>query len=168
MYKYVKAFRGSMQVFLMHVPIIKNVIIYNELTIFTKTFASLLRNNVFITDSVSILSKITNNEVYKSILYQTINNIVNGDKISDAFKDHWAIPDVAYFMIVTGESTGELAEMMQKVSDYYQEAHRNLINSLKSFIEPVMICVLAVVVGVILVAVIVPMFQLYDELLSNG
>ncbi len=168
MYKYVKAFRGSMQVFLMHIPIIKNVIIYNELTIFTKTFASLLRNNVFITDSVSILSKITNNEVYKSILYQTINNIVNGDKISDAFKDHWAIPDVAYFMIVTGESTGELAEMMQKVSDYYQEAHRNLINSLKSFIEPVMICVLAVVVGVILVAVIVPMFQLYDELLSNG
>ena len=71
-------------------------------------------------------------------------------------------------MIVTGESTGELAEMMQKVSDYYQEAHRNLINSLKSFIEPVMICVLAIVVGVILVAVIVPMFQLYDELLSNG
>ena len=123
---------------------------------------------MLITDSVSILSKITNNEVYKSILYQTINNIVNGDKISDAFKDHWAIPDVAYFMIVTGESTGELAEMMQKVSDYYQEAHRNLINSLKSFIEPVMICVLAVVVGVILVAVIVPMFQLYDELLSNG
>lgn len=98
----------------MHIPVIKDVIIYNELTIFSKTFASLLKNNVFITDSMDILSRITNNEIYKSILYKTIQNIIKGDKISDAFKDHWAIPDVAYYMIVTGESTGELADMMQR------------------------------------------------------
>ena len=51
-------------------------------------------------------------------------------------------------MIVTGESTGDLAEMMQKVSDYYQLLHKNLINNLKAFIEPIMIAFLAVVVGV--------------------
>ena len=61
-------------------------------------------------------------------------------------------------MIVTGESTGQLAEMMSKVSVYYQELHRNIINSLKSFIEPIMIAFLAVVVGGIILAVIVPMF----------
>ena len=92
-----KAFRTSMQVFLMHLPVIKDVIIYNEMTIFSKTFASLLRNNVFITDSMDILSKITNNEIYKAIFYKTINNIVKGEKISEAFKDHWAVPDVAYY-----------------------------------------------------------------------
>ena len=154
-----------MQTIFMHIPVVKNVIIYNELTIFTKTFASLLRNNVFITDSMSILSRITNNEIYKEILYKTINNIVKGEKISEAFKDQWAVPEVAYFMIVTGESTGELAEMMQKVSEYYQEMHRGIVNNLKAFIEPIMISALAIVVGFILVAVIVPMFQLYDKLL---
>ena len=56
----------------MHIPVVKDVIIYNELTIFSKTFASLLKNNVFITDSMDILSRITNNEIYKSILYKTI------------------------------------------------------------------------------------------------
>ena len=132
-----------------------------------KTFASLLRNNVFITDSMDILSKITNNEIYKSILYKTIQNIVKGDKISDAFKDHWAIPDVAYYMIVTGESTGELAEMMQKVSDYYQGLHKNMINSLKAFIEPIMIAFLAVVVGGIIIAVIIPMFNLYGTIQNS-
>jgi len=163
-YKEVKAFRRSFQTMLMHIPVIKDLIIYNELTIFTKTFASLLRNNVFITESIDILSKITTNEIYRSILFKTINNIVKGDKISEAFKDHWAIPDVAYFMIVTGESTGELDGMMQKVSEYYQGLHRNVVSNLKAFIEPILIAFLAIIVGGIIIAVIVPMFGMYGEL----
>ena len=164
LYKSVKAFKTTIQIFLMHVPIIKDVIIYNELTIFSKTFASLLRNNVFITDSMDILSRITNNEVYRAILYRTINNIIKGEKISEAFKDHWAIPDVAYYMIVTGESTGDLANMMQKVSEYYQLLHKNIINNLKAFIEPIMISFLAIIVGIIIVAVIGPMFSMYNQI----
>ena len=124
MYKQIKAFRKTIQVALMRTPIIGKIIIYNEMTIFTKTFSSLLRNNVFITESIDILSKITNNEVYKEIMFKTISNIATGGKISETFKDHWAIPDVAYYMIVTGESTGELADMMGKVSKYYQEQLR--------------------------------------------
>ncbi len=164
LYKTVKAFKTTLQIFLMHIPVIKNIIIYNELTIFSKTFASLLRNNVFITDSMDILSRITNNEVYRAILYRTINNIIKGEKISEAFKDHWAIPDVAYYMIVTGESTGDLANMMQKVSEYYQLLHKNIINNLKSFIEPIMISFLAIIVGIIIVAVIGPMFSMYNQI----
>ena len=167
LYKKVKAFRTSIQILLMHIPVVKDVIIYNELTIFSKTFASLLKNNVFITESMDILSKITNNEIYKAILYKTVQNIVKGEKISEAFKDHWAIPDVAYYMIVTGESTGELAEMMQKVSEYYQGLHKSTINSLKAFIEPVMVAFLAIVVGGIIVAVIMPMFGMYSQIQNS-
>ncbi len=163
-YKSIKLFRTYFQILLMHIPIVKNVIIYKEITIFSKTFSSLLKNNVFITESMGILSKITNNEIYKAILYRTINNIVKGEKISEAFKDHWAIPDVAYYMIVTGESTGRLADMMQKVSEYYQEMHRNIVNNLKAFIEPIMITFLSVVVGIIIIAVIIPMFGMYEQI----
>ncbi len=160
MYKNIKAARRTMQYIFMHTPVLKNIIIFNELTVFTKTFASLLRNNVFITTSVDILSKITNNEIYKEIMINTINNIIEGRKISDAFKNHWAVPEVAYYMIVTGESTGELDVMMQTVSDYYSEQHRSMINNMKSFIEPIMIAGLAVVVGTIVLAVVIPMFNL--------
>ncbi len=164
-YKNIKAFRRSVQKLLMHIPVVKDVIIYNELAIFTKTFASLLKNNVFITNSIDILSKITNNEIYKSILYRTINNIVKGEKISEAFKDHWAVPSVAYYMIVTGESTGELDSMMDKVSKYYQGLHKNVVNNLKAFIEPVLISVLAFVVGTIIIAVVVPIFGMYEDVM---
>jgi len=163
-YKNIKEFRRQVQVLMMKVPVIGNIIIYNELTIFTKTFASLLKNDVFITDSIEILSKITNNEIYKEIMLNTISNIAKGEKISESFKDQWAVPDVAYYMIVTGENTGMLAEMMAKVSAYYQEQHKVIVNSLKSLVEPALIIFLAVVVGGILIAVILPMFGLYAEI----
>lgn len=164
LYKNLKAFKREIQVLLMHIPVIKNVIIYNELTIFTKTFASLLKNNVFITESIDILSRITENEIYKEVMYETINNIALGEKISESFKNHWAVPDVAYYMIVTGESTGELATMMDRVSKYYQDMHKNIITSLKAFIEPIMIVVLAVIVGAVILAVIIPMFDMYSQI----
>jgi type IV pilus assembly protein PilC len=112
LYKKVKAFRKGMQIFAMHIPIFGKIIIYKEMSVFAKTFASLLKNNVFITESMNLLSDITNNEVYKEIMFTTINNIAKGDKISESFKNQWAVPEVAYYMIVTGESTGELAQMM--------------------------------------------------------
>lgn len=163
-YKKIKAFRKTVQTILMKTPVIGKIMIYNEMTIFSKTFASLLRNNVFITDSITILSKITNNEIYKEIMYNTIDNIVKGERISLAFENQWAVPDVAYFMIQTGESTGQLAEMMFKVSTYYQELHRSMVGSLKAFIEPITICLLAGIVGMIIMAVLLPMFGLYSEI----
>lgn len=164
LYKVVKPFRVFLQTLAMKTPVIGKIIIYNELTIFSKTFASLLKNDVFITDSIEILSKLTNNEIYKEIMMNTVANIASGEKISESFKDHWAVPDVAYYMIVTGENTGELASMMSKVSSFYQEQHATIINSLKSLIEPVMIILLAFVVGGILIAVILPIFYLYSSI----
>ena len=113
--KNVKQFRKGYQYLIMHIPVIKDVIIYSEVATFSKTFASLLANNVFITDSMDILSKLSNNEIYKDLIYKTIENLGKGERVSLAFKDHWAVPDVAYYMIVTGESTGQLADMMQNL-----------------------------------------------------
>lgn len=163
-YKKIKSFRKSLQIFAMKLPIFGKIIIYKEMNVFAKTFASLLKNNVFITDSMNLLSEITKNEVYKEIMFKTINNIAKGEKISESFKNQWAVPEVAYFMIVTGESTGELAAMMDKVAEYYQTEHKTIINNMKNFIEPTMIIFLAVVVGGIVLAVILPMFSLYNQI----
>lgn len=164
LYKNVKAFRKTMQEFAMHLPVFGNIIKYNEVTIFAKTFANLINHNVFITDSIDVLSKITDNEVYKKLIFDTAKNLTKGDSISKAFKDHWAFPNIAYQMLLTGERTGRLGPMMERVSDYYQEQHRTLINQMKALIEPVMIVTLAVIVGGILLAVIIPMYGMYDAL----
>ena len=164
LYKNVKGFRKAMQTIFMKTPVIGNVIIYNEVANFTRTFASLLNHNVFITDSMDVLSKITDNEIYKRLIFDTARNLTKGEAISKAFKDHWAFPNIAYQMLITGEKTGRLGPMMERVSNYYQEQHRAIINQMKSLIEPVMIVTLAVIVGGILLAVIIPMYGMYDAL----
>ena len=164
LYKNIKQFRKAMQEFFMHLPVIGNIIIYNEVTIFTKTFANLINHNVFITDSIDVLSKITDNEVYKKLIYDTAKNLTKGEAISKAFKDHWAFPNIAYQMLITGEKTGRLGPMMERVSAYYEEQHRNIITQMKALIEPVLIVTLAVIVGGILLAVIIPMYGMYEAL----
>ena len=162
LYKNIKSVRKNMQWFAMHLPVFGNVIIYNEVTMFTKTFASLLKHNVFITDSMEILNRITNNEIYKILILNTTSNIAKGEKISLAFKDHWAFPIPAYEMLVTGEKTGQLPDMMAKVSAYYQDMHAQSVARIKTFIEPVLIIFLTVVVGAIILAIILPMFGMYE------
>ena len=96
------------------------------------------------------------------LILDTITNLARGDKISLAFQDHWAFPIPAYEMIVTGEKTGQLAEMMTKVADYYQELHKNLVIRMKTFIEPILIVFLTVIVGIIILSIVVPMFNIYS------
>ena len=164
LYKNIVSFRTAVQTTLMRMPIAGNIIIYNEITNFTKTFASLINHGVFITDSMEILSKITNNEIYKRIINTTLISLSKGDSISSAFKGEWAVPVVAYEMLVTGETTGQLGTMMEKVSDHFQNLHKNMIDQMKSLIEPILICFLAVVVGVILISIIQPMFSIYGQI----
>lgn len=164
-YKSSTSFKYATQSFLMHIPVVKDIIKYNQLVTFTSTFSTLIKHDVFITDSMDILSKITENEVYKKIINNAIENLSKGNGVSVAFKGHWAFPETAYEMLLTGEKTGKLGEMMEHVSTYYQEEQTNIIARLKSLIEPVMIVLLAVIVGVILLAVVVPMFDIYSTII---
>ena len=135
---------------------------------FSKTFASLLSHNVYITDCMEILDRVTNNEIYKMMILDTVANLARGDKISAAFENQWAFPVPAYEMIVTGEKTGQLAEMMSKVSTYYQSLHKNTVSRIKALVEPILIIILTFSVGAILLAVIVPMFNMYQQVQSLG
>lgn len=168
LYKNVRIIRTIMQWVFMHIPVVKDVIIYNEVTMFSKTFASLLSHNVYITDSMDILNRVTNNEIYKMMILDTVANLARGDKISSAFKDQWAFPIPAYEMIVTGEKTGQLAEMMSRVSIYYQSLHKNTVTRIKALVEPILIIFLTFAVGIILLAVIIPMFNMYQQVQSLG
>ena len=164
LYKNVKSFRRTIQWTLMHLPVFGDVIIYKEVTTFSKTFSSLLSHNVFITDSMEILDKVTNNEIYRSLIYDAINNIAQGKSISSAFKDQWAFPIPAYEMIVTGERTGQLPEMMNKIALYYQDLHKNSVTRIKTFVEPALIILLTVMVGIIVLSIVVPMFSMYGQI----
>lgn len=162
LFKKIKAFRSFMQSLFMKLPVVGKLIVAKEISMFARTFSALQKNNVLLTDSIEILAKITSNEIYKELEYKTVENLIKGNKMSETFKDHWAIPDIAYFMILTGESTGELAEMLERVADFYSKEEKTLVGMIKTFIEPLMLIFLAVIVGFILISILVPMFGMYS------
>ncbi len=163
-YKNNRNFKRKLQTVFMKTPVFGDLIICNEVSNLTRTFATLLNHGVFITDSMEVLSSITKNEVYKSIIYRCLIGLSKGAKLSDTFKGEWAFPVIAYEMLATGESTGQLGQMMEKVSNYYANIHEAKSNSLKSILEPMIIIFLAVIIGFILLSVIVPMFSLYQQI----
>ena len=110
---------------------------------------------------MTILSKISNNEVYKEIIANTLDTLSKGGKISESFHGQWAFPIVAYEMLVTGEETGKLGDMMEKVADHYSNLHKNAITTVKSLLEPITIVFLAACVGFILLSIVIPMFDIY-------
>jgi len=162
LFKNVKAFRKFMQTVYMKIPILGNIIIYSEVSMFTRTFASLINHNVNITQSMDVLSKISSNEIYKEIINKAIDTLQKGGKISESFRGNWAFPVVAYEMLVTGESTGQLGLMMEKVSEHYDNLHKTAISAVKSLIEPITIIFLAFAVGFILLSMFIPMFDVYN------
>ena len=151
-YKKIKSFKVLIQKFNMRLPVIGKLIIAKEMSMFASTFATLTKNSVMLTDCMEILSKITSNEIYKDIMNRTMDNLIKGDKMSETFKDNWAIPDLAFYMILTGENTGELGNMLEKVGEYYLKEEKNLVGQIKTFIEPAMILFLAVAVGFIVIS----------------
>lgn len=163
-FKKVKSFKKAMQSFYMRLPIIGNLIIYKEVAMFTKTFSSLLSHDVFITASMKILGTITSNEVYSDIINESLEYLSRGAKISESFKGKWAFPIVAYEMLLTGENTGKLPIMMDYVANYYNDLHANSVKRLNTFIEPLMIVFLAVIVGIVVLSVVVPMFSFYSQI----
>ena len=160
-YQNIKSFRRGVQKAVMKTPVIGKIVIYSEVSMFTRTFAELLNHSVQITDSMAILSKISNNEIYKEMIANTLDTLSKGGKISESFKGHWAFPVVAYEMLVTGESTGKLGDMMEKVADHYNNLHKNAITTVKSLLEPITIILLAAGVGFILLSIVIPMFDIY-------
>ena len=160
-YNNIKLFRRRVQTILMKTPVIGKIIIYSEVSMFTRTFAQLINHNVHITDTMAILSKISDNEIYKDIISNTLDTLSKGGKISESFHKEWAFPIVAYEMLVTGESTGKLGEMMEKVADHYSNLHKNAVTTIKSLLEPITIIFLAAAVGFILLSIVIPMFDIY-------
>ena len=114
---------------------------------------------------MEVLSNLTDNEVYKTIIQNTLNNLSKGSRISTAFENHWAFPVIAYEMLVTGENTGKLGLMMDKVADYFSLLHKNVVEQIKSLVEPTLIALLAVASGVIILSIIQPMFGIYNTVM---
>lgn len=131
---------------------------------FTRTFASLYASSVPILQALSILEEVAGNKVIGGYIRSAGDSLRQGKPLSEPLKKAWVFPPLVTQMIAIGEETGALDQMLSKVADFYEMDVENTVDRLKSLLEPLLIAFLAGVVGVIVAAIMLPMFSLYGNM----
>ncbi len=129
----------------------------------TRTLSSLFSSSVPILQALSIVERVVENEVVAKVISQSRRALEEGSSLTEPMKAHWAFPPLVTQMIAIGEETGALDTMLDKVADFYEKEVESATDRLKSLIEPLMIVVLAGVVGTIVIAIMVPMFEIFNS-----
>jgi type IV pilus assembly protein PilC len=127
---------------------------------FAQTLSTLLSSGVTIIDALSITAKTAGNKVLEKGIIRTLERITGGLTIAEPLKDTGVFPPMVIHMISVGEKTGDLAEMLKKISEFYQEEVDAAIEALTSIIEPIMIVMMGSIIGGILIAMYLPMFDM--------
>lgn len=131
---------------------------------FTRTFASLYASSVPVLQSLSIVEEVAGNKVVGQYIRSAGDSLRQGKPLSEPLKKAWVFPPLVTQMIAIGEETGALDQMLSKVADFYEMDVENTVDRLKSLLEPLLIAFLAGVVGVIVAAIMLPMFSMYGNM----
>lgn len=130
----------------------------------TRTLSSLFSSSVPILQALTIVEKVVGDPVVGKVVLEARDNLEKGGTLSEPLEKSWLFPPLVTQMTSIGEKTGSLDYMLEKIADFYEDEVDRTVDTLKSLIEPLMILVLAAVVGVIVAAIFLPMFALYENM----
>lgn len=129
---------------------------------FARTFGMLLNSGLSVLESMSIASRILGNKYLESLLAQSIEDVKKGISISESLRSKNIFSTMFIQMIKIGEESGTLDDVLGKTAAFYDKEADTATAQMTTMIEPIIIMLLAVVVGFIIIAVIIPMFDSYD------
>ena len=127
---------------------------------FTRSLNTLLTGGVPLAKSLSIVSEVTGNAVYKRLILRTIEEVENGNSIAAAFSDSAEMPLMVSQMLALGERTGRIDEILDKLANFYGREVDNTVANLVTLIEPMVMLLMGVAVGLLVAAIILPMYNL--------
>jgi len=130
----------------------------------TRTFGTLLSSGVPILQAITITKDITGNVYYSNALSRVHDAVRDGEPLAEPMERETVFPNMVTSMIDVGEETGDLAEMLNRIADNYDEDVDNAVAGITSIIEPIMIVFLAVVVGFIVIALFLPIVEIIQQL----
>lgn len=142
------------------VPGIGNLYRTVYLSRITDNMHTMLSNGISMVRGIEITANVVGNDIYKSILMEAEVAVKGGTPLSVALSGHPEIPTVMIQMIKIGEETGEIGNLLEKLSVFYKREVDNAISTVVSMIEPVLIVALGVGVGGVLASVLIPIYQI--------
>src|SRR5690349_8341236 len=159
---YYKTSNGKLVIdrMMLKVPVLGDVLKKSAVSRFTRTLGTLISSGVSILDGLEITAKTAGNRVISDAIMESRSSIAGGETISAPLAKSQVFPPMVISMIAVGEQTGGLDEMLSKIADFYDEEVDAAVSGLLSLLEPLMIVFLGVVVGGMVVAMYLPIFDM--------
>lgn len=152
--------RAKWDAFKLRVPVFGSLVRKTALSRFSRTLAALTRSGVPILESLEIVSHTSGNHVVAIALDDVQRAVKGGDSLARPLENHEIFPPMVVQMMAVGEETGALDEMLDKIADFYDQEVEATVDALTSLIEPLLICVMGGVVGGMIIALYLPMFNI--------
>ena len=162
--RYYKTAPGRLQIdaMLLRMPVLGDVLRKSAVSRFTRTLGTLISSGVSILDGLEITARTAGNMVIHNAVMDSRASIAGGETIAQPLAKSKVFPPMVISMIAVGEQTGGMDEMLSKIADFYDDEVDAAVSTLLSLMEPIMIVVLGVVVGGMVVAMYLPIFDMVN------
>ena len=154
--------RKRIDALMLNLPVLGDLLRKSAVSRFTRTLGTLISSGVSILDGLEITAKTAGNRVIHDAVMESRASIAGGETIAAPLEKSKVFPPMVISMISVGESTGGLDEMLSKIADFYDEEVDVAVSALLSLMEPIMIVVLGVIVGGMVVAMYLPIFDMVN------
>ncbi|EGH73744.1 type II secretion system F family protein [Pseudomonas syringae] len=161
-YKRSQKFRDSLDRFLLKIPVIGPLIFKSSVARYARTLATTFAAGVPLVEALDSVAGATGNVVFRNAVNKVKQDVSTGMQLNFSMRSTGVFPSLAIQMTAIGEESGALDNMLDKVATYYEDEVDNMVDSLTSLMEPMIMAVLGVVVGGLVIAMYLPIFKLGD------
>lgn len=152
--------RVTYEKFLFILPVVGEMVRKDAVARMSRTLSVLIQNGIPLVDALELTRGVVGFKVYEWVISAGVKSLTQGGKLTDAFKGNPYIPSIFIQITAMGEESGKVGELMESLSDFYEKEVDNSIEKITSVITPVMIVFIGLIIGIVVVALFLPIFNL--------
>ncbi|MFA6995611.1 MAG: type II secretion system F family protein [Patescibacteria group bacterium] len=163
---YLRTYNGKrqMDILKLRLPLFGRLFKYIYLIRFSRSLSTLLKGGVTITRSLEIVANVVGNTIYQELVLATLDSINDGNPLSTVFEASSYVPKMVPQMIAIGEKTGKVDSVLDRITTFYDRESTDMLNNLSTLMEPLIMVIMGAGVGVMVAAVLLPMYNLAGQL----
>lgn len=157
-------FRRGRDALLLSLPVLGELINKDILTKFSRTLSVLLGSDVVLSEALDLCRGVVENTLYEEMISRAIQDIAQGKKLTDSLRQNRFLPPTFLQMMSMGEETSKIDQLSEYLADFYERDVDNAVEKITTLLTPVLIIFIGIIVGFIIVALFLPIFQLSQVL----
>lgn len=163
---YLKTYTGKRQadILKLRMPVFGKLFKYIYLIRFSRSLSTLLKGGVTITRSLEIVADVVGNTIYRELILDTLESINDGNPISTVFENSDYVPKMIPQMMTIGEKTGKVDMILDRITTFYERESMAMLDNLSKLMEPFIMVIMGVGVGIMIAAVLMPMYNLASQM----